>query len=69
MIARMKSGIEAMRFKMLPIPPTVNWALLGLPVGVGVGSGFDGAGGAVGGGVCGGADSVFHFSLSTQALQ
>lgn len=68
---------------MLPIPPTVNCALLGTPFGVGVGGsavgtaadGVDGAvcsvGGAadgVGGATCR-VGGALHFSLSTQVLQ
>ena len=76
-----KSGIEAITLKMLPIPPTVNCALLGLR-GLGVGgivggtaaSGVGGVGGAAGGvgGATGsgvGVGGAFHFSLSTQVLQ
>jgi len=77
----MNIGIDAIVFKMLPTPPTINSALLGTPVGVGVGSTFTGGGGvggAVGGGIGGGVGvgaagggvgGAFHLSLSTQVLQ
>jgi len=67
----MNSGIDAIVFKMLPTPPTANCALLGAPVGVGVGSTFTGVGGGigVGGGVGAAVGSAFHLSLSMQVLQ